>query len=121
MNERTQRFHEVIRGFIEARRDAKLKDGQPDPAQASKYEYEAWVADAAKRVGQIQSVTHVLKATHPDAKGKVTGVAPSANAEDIELKMAGADPEKIARVKAALAAKAKRAEADGTSARTHPF
>ena len=77
MNERTQRFHEVIRGFIEARRDAKLKDGQPDPAQASKYEYEAWVADAAKRVGQIQSVTHVLKATHPDAKGTSLHIRPS--------------------------------------------
>lgn len=77
MNERTQRFREAIHGFIEARREAKLKDGPPDPAQASKYEYEAWVADAAKRVGQIQSVTHVLKATHPDAKGTSLHIRPS--------------------------------------------
>lgn len=77
MNERTQRFREAIHGFIEARREAKLKDGPPDPAQASKYEYEAWVDDAAKRVGQIQSVTHVLKATHPNAKGSSLHVRPS--------------------------------------------
>ena len=30
---------------------------------------EVWIADAARRVTQIQLVTHALKFTHPDAKG----------------------------------------------------
>ncbi|WP_348673079.1 type I-F CRISPR-associated protein Csy1, partial [uncultured Abyssibacter sp.] len=44
--------------------------------KAAKYEYATWLADAARRVGQIQAVTHVLKATHPDARGSSLHAAP---------------------------------------------
>src|SRR5690606_40777565 len=71
---RAARFREAISGFIEERRSAKEQDRNYDPA---KYEYRAWLADAARRVGQIQVVTHVLKATHPDARGSSLHVPPS--------------------------------------------
>ena len=70
-------FRAAISGFIEARREAKLKGKDDDADTASKYEYATWLADAARRVGQIQAVTHVLKATHPDARGSSLHVAPS--------------------------------------------
>ncbi|MDQ1120585.1 MULTISPECIES: type I-F CRISPR-associated protein Csy1 [Pseudoxanthomonas] len=73
---RAGRFRQAIAAFIETRRAAKLK-GQEDAAgAASKYDYATWLADAARRVGQIQAVTHVLKATHPDARGSSLHVAP---------------------------------------------
>lgn len=64
-------FRTAIARFIEERREAKLKGASEDVAEkaASKYDYSIWLADAARRVGQIQAVTHVLKATHPDARG----------------------------------------------------
>lgn len=68
-------FRTAITTFIEVRRDAKLK-GDDDLEAASKYEYGTWLADAARRVGQIQAVTHVLKATHPDARGSSLHVVP---------------------------------------------
>ncbi|WP_339806781.1 type I-F CRISPR-associated protein Csy1 [uncultured Marinobacter sp.] len=43
-----------------------------DPKRAAlqeQFQYENWIGDAARRVRQIQLVTHSLKATHPDAKG----------------------------------------------------
>lgn len=49
----------------------KLKDG--DEAARRKlladYEPQAWIANAAQRVSQIQQATHALKFSHPDAKG----------------------------------------------------
>ena len=74
---RAKAFRAAIAGFIEARRDTKLKGKEDDVDAASKYEYGTWLADAARRVGQIQAVTHVLKATHPDARGSSLHVAPS--------------------------------------------
>lgn len=69
-------FRAGIAAFIETRRAAKLK-GKDDEAEAgAKYEYATWLADAARRVGQIQAVTHVLKATHPDARGSSLHVVP---------------------------------------------
>ena len=76
---------------------------------------------SAQRARQAAAANASFVTSHPDAKGKVSGVAPSADVEDIELKMAGADPEKIARVKAALAAKAKRAEAEAQAARPQVY
>lgn len=81
MNELTDRgkvFRAAISGFIDSRREAKLKGNDEDDAEtASKYDYAIWLADAARRVSQIQAVTHVLKATHPDARGSSLHVAPS--------------------------------------------
>ena len=71
------------------------------PAQkAAREKAKKAAAAKAERARQAAAANASFVTSHPDAKGKVAGVAPSANAEDIELKMAGADPEKIARVKA---------------------
>ncbi|WXL26149.1 type I-F CRISPR-associated protein Csy1 [Ectopseudomonas mendocina] len=69
--DRKSAFRIAISSFIEERREAKLKGLKEGAAAeaAGKYEYGAWLADAARRVSQIQAVTHVLKATHPDARG----------------------------------------------------
>lgn len=74
---RSERFRVAIAAFIEERREAKLKGKtDADEAVAQKYEYGAWLADAARRVSQIQAVTHALKATHPDARGSSLYVKP---------------------------------------------
>lgn len=77
LTKRAQVFRSAITAFIEERRDAKLKGGEEDGDTAGKYEYGVWLADAARRVSQIQAVTHVLKATHPDARGSSLHRAPN--------------------------------------------
>ncbi|MGC3965606.1 MAG: type I-F CRISPR-associated protein Csy1 [Rhodocyclaceae bacterium] len=74
---RSKAFSEAIANFIAERRDAKVKGGTDDQALLAKYDYATWLADAARRVGQIQAVTHVLKATHPDARGSSVHAAPA--------------------------------------------
>jgi CRISPR-associated protein Csy1 len=71
-------FRQAITAFIDERRDTKLKglDGEAAAQTAAKYDYHTWIADAARRVGQIQAVTHVLKATHPDARGSSLYIVP---------------------------------------------
>ncbi len=96
MNQLTDRgkaFRAAIASFIDARREAKLKGKEDDADTALKYDYAAWLADAARRVGQIQAVTHVLKATHPDARGSSLHVAPSDLPQhaDIGSHLLGAD------------------------------
>lgn len=92
------------------------------PAQkAAREKAKKAAAAKAERARQAAAANASFVTSHPDARGKVSGVAPSADVEDIELKMAGADPEKIARVKAALAAKAKRAEAEAQAARPQVY
>lgn len=73
---RSAAFRSTIATFIEERRAAKLKGGGDD-ADLSKYDYATWLGDAARRVKQIQAVTHVLKATHPDARGSNLRVPPA--------------------------------------------
>ena len=77
---RSAQFREVIAAFIAERRELKLKGMSEEAAAqaAAKYEYQTWLADAARRVDQIQAVTHVLKAIHPDARGSSLHVAPAA-------------------------------------------
>lgn len=75
---RSARFRSAIAAFIAARRDAKLKDTESTAGAATKYDYAVWLEDAARRVSQIQAVTHVLKATHPDARGSSLHVDPAA-------------------------------------------
>ncbi|GAB3392010.1 type I-F CRISPR-associated protein Csy1 [Azotobacter armeniacus] len=64
----------LIAGFVEERLQLKLdklKDGEAEKRlelQAT-HRPEAWIADAARRVAQIQLVTHALKYTHPEARG----------------------------------------------------
>ena len=64
----------VILDFIQQRLQPKLdklKEGEDEKRQKlmEAYAPEAWLADAARRVGQIQQVTHALKYINPDAKG----------------------------------------------------
>jgi CRISPR-associated protein Csy1 len=73
---RSEAFRLAIAAFIDERREAKLKGKEPDTDVVSKFDYGAWLADAARRVSQIQAVTHVLKATHPDARGSSLHVGP---------------------------------------------
>ncbi|MDV7211661.1 type I-F CRISPR-associated protein Csy1 [Azotobacter beijerinckii] len=82
---RAERFRSAIAAFIEARREAKLKGKDDDAGVASKYDYATWLADAARRVGQIQAVTHVLKATHPDARGSSLHVVPGSLPQRTEI------------------------------------
>lgn len=66
-----------IRGFLDERLQLKLdglKKGDPEYASkreslVGKFQQETWVADAARRVTQLQVVTHSLKPIHPDARG----------------------------------------------------
>ncbi len=85
MTERSRVFREAIANFIEARREAKLKGKDDEPGAAARYEHDTWLADAARRVGQIQAVTHVLKATHPDARGSSLHVAPGSLPQHAEI------------------------------------
>lgn len=75
-SQRSKAFITAISDFIATRKNAKL-GGKEDAATAAKYEYATWLGDAARRVSQIQAVTHVLKATHPDARGTNLHVQPS--------------------------------------------
>lgn len=81
MNDRTEGFRKTIAAFISERHTDALKkaDGkEKDPsALAARYDYDTWLADAARRVSQIHAATHVLKATHPDAKGSSLYIPPS--------------------------------------------
>lgn len=80
LSSRAHRFRAAIVAYIHERRDAKLKGAAnpADPAKAARYEPNTWLADAARRVAQIQAVTHVPKVTHPDARGSGLHVAPGA-------------------------------------------
>ena len=66
----------VIRGVIEAflaeRAQPKLDKAKTEEEReqiAARYQREVWIADAARRVNQIQVVTHSVKYMHPDARG----------------------------------------------------
>ena len=83
------------------------------PEQKAAREKAAKAAAAkAARAKQAAAASASFYSSHPEAKPKVTGVSPSDSTEDIELRMAGMDPEKMARVRAAMARKAQRADMD---------
>lgn len=70
---RPAELHSAIELFLQERRDGKLEKLAADDikrdALLAQFEFTTWIGDAARRVGQIQAVTHALKATHPDARG----------------------------------------------------
>ncbi|WP_284335314.1 type I-F CRISPR-associated protein Csy1 [Comamonas sp. NoAH] len=74
-------FHTAVRAFIRTRLRAKLdklKEDDPKRQQLmAEHEPHIWLADAARRVQQIQAVTHSLKPIHPDARGTNLYVDPS--------------------------------------------
>lgn len=82
---RSERFRLAIAAFIEARREAKLKGKEGDANTAAKYDYVTWLSSAADRACHLQSVTHVLKATHPSAKGSNAYVPPSVMTDRTEI------------------------------------
>lgn len=84
---RTSSFTSTITQFINERREAKLKGvpGDDNATVAAKYDYGTWLADAARRVTQIQAVTHVLKGTHPDARGTSLYIEPGSMVAHAEV------------------------------------
>ncbi len=71
--ERASTIRAVIADFLQQRLASKVeKLAQDDPKRAelqAQFVPTTWLEDAARRVGQIQAVTHSLKPIHPDAKG----------------------------------------------------
>jgi len=77
----------VINAFLQERLQPKLeklKPGEDEQRQALLLDYlpANWIPDAARRVGQIQQVTHALKFTHPDARGSSLSVAGNPAADE---------------------------------------
>lgn len=70
---RSAELRALMCGFVSERCNAKLeKLSDDDPKRAelrAQFEPTIWLEDAARRVSQIQAVTHSLKPLHPDAKG----------------------------------------------------
>tara|TARA_B100000700_G_scaffold309361_1_gene388337 strand:- start:10896 stop:12308 length:1413 start_codon:yes stop_codon:yes gene_type:complete len=70
----------LIQEFIHDRFATKTEKLAPDdPAYLKlqqQFDPQTWLADAARRVGQLQVVTHSLKAIHPEAKGTNLYVEP---------------------------------------------
>ncbi|WP_374640854.1 type I-F CRISPR-associated protein Csy1 [Hydrogenophaga sp.] len=74
-------YQEAIHAFLQERLHAKLErlkadeDGKRTELIAQ-HQPAAWLEDAARRVQQIQAVTHSLKPIHPDARGTNLYVEP---------------------------------------------
>lgn len=73
-------LRELIDSFIQNRFATKTEKLTPDDPVYLKLQEQfapqTWLADAARRVSQLQVVTHSLKAVHPDAKGTNLYVEP---------------------------------------------
>jgi CRISPR-associated protein Csy1 len=73
-------YRAAISAFLHDRLQAKLDKLKPDDPQREEviasYAHDVWLASAAKRVQQIQAVTHSLKPIHPDARGTNLYVEP---------------------------------------------
>lgn len=71
---------------------------------------------AAAKAAKAAKANAAFVADHPDAAPKDQGfIAPPD--DELELKLAGMDPEKVARVRAGIAAKAKKAAAEAEAAK----
>ena len=80
----------VIAQFLTDRLQPKLEkvaedDSEQRAALLAAYAPKTWIADAARRVGQIQQVTHAIKYTHPDARGSSLYSAGNQHANDGEV------------------------------------
>ena len=73
-------YRAAIAAFLQERLQARLDKLQPDDPQRAEvrasFAPDEWLASAAKRVAQIQAVTHSLKPIHPDARGTNLYVEP---------------------------------------------
>ncbi|WP_240466383.1 type I-F CRISPR-associated protein Csy1, partial [Arhodomonas sp. KWT] len=65
----TAALRKTIEEFLSERQQTKLdRLASDDPKRAriiDAHQRENWLADATRRVAQLQVVTHALKATHP--------------------------------------------------------
>lgn len=79
---RSAALRQLMQTFIDERLTTKLEKLEPDDPKYAElqeqYRFDNWVEDAARRVSQLQVVTHTLKATHPDAKGSSLFIPPEA-------------------------------------------
>lgn len=80
----------VIAQFLTDRLQPKLEkvaedDSEQRAALLAAYAPKIWIADAARRVVQIQQVTHAIKYTHPDARGSSLYSAGNQHAGDSEI------------------------------------
>jgi CRISPR-associated protein Csy1 len=75
----------LIRSFLQERLDGKLEKLPLDDVKRSElhaqFQQAVWLEDAARRVVQIQAVTHSLKPIHPEAKGSSLYRSPGSLAE----------------------------------------
>lgn len=73
-------YRAAISAFLQERLQAKLDKLKPDDPQRdaviASFAHDVWLTSAAKRVEQIQAVTHSLKPIHPDARGTNLYVEP---------------------------------------------
>ncbi|WP_349569015.1 type I-F CRISPR-associated protein Csy1 [Azotobacter salinestris] len=86
----TDRIRQAIGGFLEERLRPKLENLKDDEHEARQqliadHRPDAWIADAARRVGQIQQVSHALKFTHPSADGSSLSSGGNAAASPYEV------------------------------------
>lgn len=76
----TAGYRALIDAFLQQRLQAKLDKLKPDDPSheelIASFARDAWLASAARRVEQIQAVTHSLKPIHPDARGTNLYVEP---------------------------------------------
>ena len=86
---RSAAIRALIAEFLQQRLDAKVENlAEDDPRRSelqAQFEPGTWLDDAARRVGQIQTVTHSLKPIHADAKGSSLYREPTALAPLAEL------------------------------------
>lgn len=81
---------QVILSFLQERLQPKLDALKPEEDEQRQrllldYLPANWIPDAARRVGQIQQVTHALKFTHPDARGSSLSVAGNPAAGEVKV------------------------------------
>ncbi|MBI4742773.1 MAG: type I-F CRISPR-associated protein Csy1 [Betaproteobacteria bacterium] len=86
----TALIRSTIAGFLQDRLQPKLEKLKADDDEArqkliAEHQPATWIADAARRVGQIQQVTHAIKFTHPSADGSSLSSPGNPAADTLEL------------------------------------
>lgn len=86
---RAAELRSLIWRFLSERLNGKLEKLNADDPKRTELQHQlepaTWLDDAARRVGQIQAVTHSLKPIHPDAKGSSLFCDPAEMPALIEL------------------------------------
>ncbi|MFM8445282.1 MAG: type I-F CRISPR-associated protein Csy1 [Methylococcus sp.] len=89
-NRETDNLRAVITQFLQERLQPKLdklkaEDSAGREALIAAYDPTTWLADAARRVGWIQQVSHAIKFTHPSADGASLSSPGNPGALPVEL------------------------------------